>query len=282
MISVIVVTYNRKALLMECLESILRQKPGERPEVIVIDNGSSDGTEALLNNAFGDKIIFIRTASRRSLWDVKNLGIKESRGDIIALTDDDCTVSKQWLNQIRKSLIHSDFVGGPTYAMPGTRFPWWWRDSLNWLIGINPKPDHRFLPLGSNIAFRKNILSKLEKNKFKISGPLLPYAEDRIRVTGLLKTGLLLGINKDMIVYHRVPKQRLKLAYLIKRSYREGVASAALEKEIKTIVFNIIALAVNPARLILSIDLNYFFRTIVNLSFIINLLKSLILNNRLK
>ncbi|MBU0502851.1 MAG: glycosyltransferase family 2 protein [Candidatus Omnitrophota bacterium] len=274
MISVIVVTYNRKVMLKECLDSILKHKPSERFEVIVIDNGSSDGTETLLENAFGDKIRFIRYASRKSLWEAKNSGIKEACGDIIAFTDDDCVVSEKWLIQLKRSLIYSDFVGGPTYATADTRLPWWWRDSLNWLIGLNPKPDKKFLPLGSNVAFNKNTLSKLEEKKINLSYFPLPYAEDRIRLARLIKTGLLMGINKEMIVYHRVPLQRLKIAYLIKRSYDEGMASVTLEREIKIVIFNLIALAINPIRMTLSTNLNYFFRTIVNLSYIINLLKT--------
>ena len=50
-VSVIIPTYNRKDLLIACIDSILKQKYNDL-EIIVIDNGSTDGTCELLNKKY--------------------------------------------------------------------------------------------------------------------------------------------------------------------------------------------------------------------------------------
>lgn len=53
----VVVTYNRKYKLANCISAVLAQTAESRPDIIIVDNGSSDGTEELLRSRFGDHII---------------------------------------------------------------------------------------------------------------------------------------------------------------------------------------------------------------------------------
>jgi len=280
MLSIIVVTYNRKILLNECLNSILSQDFEGKFEVIIIDNGSCDGTEEFLKNIPERKIKFISNKSRLDLASCKTLGINASSGEIIAFTDDDCRVAKDWLKTIESSLVNRDVVGGPVLALPGTKFPRWWSDSLHWLIGINLKPNRKSLPLGSNIAFKKHALLKTEENKTSnssINTLLPPYAEDNCRVKRALACGFSMSINQKMTVYHHVPKERLTIAYLIKRSYDEGVAWAGYEEKLSNLFFCLAALPYNLVRLLISLDMNRFFYLISNFSYILNYIKKLLL-----
>lgn len=273
MVSVIVVTYNRELFIKECLGSILSQDFEGELEAIVIDNCSSDSTAGVLKNMPDLRVKFIVNKTRAGLSACKNLGLRLSHGNIIAFTDDDCLVSKNWIKNITDSLKRYDFAGGAVLPIPGTKFPWWWNNSLNWLVGVNLEPNKKFLPLGSNVAFKKKVLDKLEENRqSELTGSkqYLPYREDNDRIQKTLAIGFSMGINKSMVVYHRIPKTRLKIAYLLKRSYAEGYVWIMHEKRLKNLIFSFCALPINFIRLLISWNINYFFRFIVNLSYISN------------
>ncbi|MFA4989825.1 MAG: glycosyltransferase family 2 protein [Candidatus Omnitrophota bacterium] len=269
MISVIIVTYNRKLLLKKTINSILAQDAAEKFEIVIVDNGSCDGTTEYVRNEYSGKVKLIQNKTRISLAACKELGVSTARGEITAFIDDDCAASDGWLKNIKEGLAGYDFLAGPVLAPADIKFPWWWKNSLNWLIGINPKPDKKFPPLGSNIAFKKNVFNA---HNLKSNNLLLPYAEDRIRIVKLIHAGFSMGINQGMTVYHYLPVKRLRIAYLLKRSYNEGLASSAWERNPKEIIANALSLVINPLRLIFFADINYFFRIIANLSYLFNLL----------
>jgi len=282
MISVIVVTYNRKLLLIDCLESILTQKFNKEVEIIVIDNYSSDGTEDFIKESFGDRVRFFKNKVRMSLPACKTLGVNVAKGEVIAFIDDDCISSKNWINEIKNLLVDYDFVGGVVLPISNIRFPWWWNKSLDWLIGINTEPSEKFLPLGSNIAFNKCVLDALQKNEQNIIlgyNQYLPYAEDNYRIKKALSIGFSMGINPNMIVYHQIPKQRLKIAYLLKRSYNEGRAWVTYENRVKNMLFSFSALPYNFVRLFISLDINRIFRIISNASYILHYIKAKLMRN---
>jgi len=157
--------------------------------------------------------------------------------------------------------------------MPGTKLPRWWLESFNWLIGVNLNPDRKSLPLGCNIAFRKYVLQKITGEKPAIpfrKHLFLPYREDNYRVIKALEAGFTMGVNPRMCVYHRIPRERLSVAYLIKRSCQEGRAQAFYERRLKDIALAIISLPINLVRLLIFLDLGRLFRMIANISYIMN------------
>lgn len=99
--SVVVATYNRRALLERVVEHILRQSlPREQWELIVVDDGSTDGTEALgAEMAEGQGVRFLRQENRGAAA-ARNRGIREAAGDVVAFTDDDCLVPPDWLERL--------------------------------------------------------------------------------------------------------------------------------------------------------------------------------------
>lgn len=85
-ISVIVPTYNRAHLLPRAIDSVLRAvSPGD--EVIVVDDGSTDGTERITER-YSEKIRYVRTENRGA-GPARNLGIQMANHDWIAFLDSD-------------------------------------------------------------------------------------------------------------------------------------------------------------------------------------------------
>lgn len=90
LLSVIIPTYNRAALLQQCLDSLEKQDfPKVNFEVIVVDDGSSDETRSVLAGPFSFTLrpIF---AEHGGAAKARNRGIRESTGEVIVFTDDDC------------------------------------------------------------------------------------------------------------------------------------------------------------------------------------------------
>jgi glycosyltransferase involved in cell wall biosynthesis len=85
-ISVVVPTYNRAALVARALDSALGQhRPGS--EVLVIDDGSTDGTERVLS-AYAGRVRVVRQENRGGAA-ARNRGVAEAVGDWIAFLDSD-------------------------------------------------------------------------------------------------------------------------------------------------------------------------------------------------
>jgi glycosyltransferase involved in cell wall biosynthesis len=103
MISLVVPTRNRAAQLARCLEHVRELKdPGEPWELIVVDNGSTDGTAQMLR-AFAASVAFPVTCAhepRPGVSRARNTGIARARGDIIVFTDDDCYPAPDFLAQV--------------------------------------------------------------------------------------------------------------------------------------------------------------------------------------
>lgn len=101
--SVIIPTYNRKDLLKKCLVSLFAQtfhKDGY--EVIVVDDGSTDGTADFLSllNPLDPSHFHFLTQNHKGPAAARNLGIKQAQGEIIAFTDDDCVPPANWLEKL--------------------------------------------------------------------------------------------------------------------------------------------------------------------------------------
>ena len=104
MISIAIPNYNGKKYLNNCLKSIYKNSY-QPNEVIVIDNGSTDGSIEFLEAEY-KKLKIIRNSKNLGFAKAANQGIRESRNDYVALINNDVTLDKNWLKtfeiQIRK------------------------------------------------------------------------------------------------------------------------------------------------------------------------------------
>ncbi|MCG3229187.1 glycosyltransferase [Bacillus subtilis] len=107
--SIIVLTYNQLALTKQCLESIWKHTNNDCIEVIVIDNGSHDGTRDYLKQITSIKAIFNKT--NEGFAKVCNQGLEVASGDNILFLNNDTVVTNQWLEPMIKLLYQDDKIG---------------------------------------------------------------------------------------------------------------------------------------------------------------------------
>ena len=119
LISIVICTHNRAASLKKYILRSLLELNYSHYEIIFVDDASTDKTQAILRE-FKDKtqnVKIIKNKRMKGLCHVRNLGIKYSKGNIIAFTDDDCVLDTNWLKEIAKSFEDKEcaVVGGPSY-----------------------------------------------------------------------------------------------------------------------------------------------------------------------
>ena len=105
-VSVIIPTFNRLSLISRAIDSVLKQT--HKPfEIIVVDDGSSDNTSTFIKNNY--KSVKLIKQKNLGVSKARNVGIKNSSGDWIALLDSDDEWKKNKLEVQIKSLSEYDY-----------------------------------------------------------------------------------------------------------------------------------------------------------------------------
>jgi glycosyltransferase involved in cell wall biosynthesis len=101
-VSVIIPTYNRQIFLGELLLSLARQSyPAEQFEVIIVDDGSTDGTVEIVKEDFPFSLHYFWQANQGDAA-ARNFGAQKSRGDVLVFLDDDILVEPDYLTYLAK------------------------------------------------------------------------------------------------------------------------------------------------------------------------------------
>jgi GT2 family glycosyltransferase len=243
----VVATYNRAALLDDCLTHLARQRFEPGDELIVVDNGSTDDTAAVI-------------ARHRQTCAVPLLHLNEPRpgkthalakalavasGDVLAFTDDDVNVEDSWLDAIRTAMRDPAvaLVGGPVV-------PRWERPLPRWLVldrngyGRLSAPlaivdygrtaaelgDRTFL--GANMAARREVFERVggfAPHLGKRRGTLLS-GEDHEFCRRVQAAGFRAQYCPDARVRHWVPASRMRLRYFLDWFFWSGITNAALDE----------------------------------------------------
>ncbi len=97
-ISLVIPTHNRKDTLRRCLATAASQDYPDC-EIIVVDDGSADGTGEMVQREF-PQVHYIRQERNRGPAAARNQGIEAATGEMIAFTDDDCLLPPDFLSRL--------------------------------------------------------------------------------------------------------------------------------------------------------------------------------------
>jgi glycosyltransferase involved in cell wall biosynthesis len=111
-VSVVISTYNRWDSLKETIKSLsLQDYPEDRYEIIVVDDGSTDGTEKKIHSFSSGGLRYLRHPERMGQSRARNLGIKEARGEIVIFVDSDIIAPPHFIQEhMRSHERHKDVV----------------------------------------------------------------------------------------------------------------------------------------------------------------------------
>lgn len=101
-ISVIVINFNGKEFIADCLDSVLASKY-ENLEVIVIDNASTDKSFEYLVKRYGKRIRFFRSDTQLFFTGGCNFGAAKAKNDRLVFLNSDTVVDKGWLRELNKA-----------------------------------------------------------------------------------------------------------------------------------------------------------------------------------
>jgi glycosyltransferase involved in cell wall biosynthesis len=215
-ISVIIPVYNDKKNITDCIHSVLGQSfPRDRFEIIVVDNNSNDGTAEIIRNF---KEIRYHFEGKKGAAASRNSGIAISQGSIIAFTDSDCIVDKNWLTEIDNSIITCDALAGYSDGI-----------NKNWIAEVEAEEYEHLMDMirnnssmirmdTRNCAVKKSLLQSLDGFDEKIACSI----EDWELSARALAAGYCIRFNQKMIVHHVNGTLFLRQINKEKRRYWDG------------------------------------------------------------
>src|SRR5437773_1601164 len=221
-VSVVVCTHNGARTIRDCCEG-LRRLAYPDLEVIVVDDGSTDATAAIVRE-YGFRLI--RTANR-GLASARNTGFFVASGEIVAYIDDDAYPDPQWLTYLAATFMKTDHaaVGGPNIAPPGDG------PIADCVANAPGGPTHVLLSdqeaehiTGCNMAFRKSFLKAIGgfDPQFRVAG------DDVDVCWRLTQSGRALGFCPSAVVWHH-RRGSVRTYWKQQRGY--GRAEALLESK---------------------------------------------------
>ncbi|MDE5629883.1 MAG: glycosyltransferase family 2 protein [Muribaculaceae bacterium] len=109
-ISVIVLTCNQRELTMQCLRSLAKFFAEDDNELILVDNGSSDGTADKVRKTFPE-VRIIELAENRGVAAGRNIGLAAAKGEYLMILDNDTIASPKAVKALATYLEKNPEVG---------------------------------------------------------------------------------------------------------------------------------------------------------------------------
>jgi O-antigen biosynthesis protein len=197
-VSVIVPVFNAQQTIRECIQSLLDLNyPKANLELIFVDNGSTDRTPEMLSQYQQD--IRILHEPKKGPATARNKGILNAAAEIIAFTDSDCVVDRDWLWHLIPPLDNPlvGVVGGTILAKrPCSKI-----ERYGEIIHDHNSSINEFAPpavIAMNWISRLSVLKKVnffDENFTRCEDVDLSYR--------ILQSGYIFAFQPNALVYHR-------------------------------------------------------------------------------
>jgi len=159
--SVIIPSYNSQEYILDCLKSLDQQETSVSYEIIVVDS-SPENMASLINRSFPEvKVVHQREQTYPGI--ARNIGVRESRGKILAFIDADCVAAEHWIEEVVAA--HRDPVRVAVGSVVNGR-PFSYLSQAEYFLEfreISPfsKPREMDLLVSANFSIRRELFQQL-------------------------------------------------------------------------------------------------------------------------
>jgi len=241
--SVIICTYaaERARGLLEAVESVRAQTALPLEVIVAVDHNEELARYLEVNGPRDIRVA--RNAETVGLAETRNVGARVARSAVLAFLDDDAIAEPDWLARLVGAFRNPQVaaVGGRIVPMwPQGGRPVWFPEELDWVVGCTyaglPVADGSLVRnvIGCNMAVRRTVLELVGFFRSALGrvGKRAGQAEETdlcLRIQQRVPGSVIL-YEPRAVVYHRVPPERLRLGFLLRRSYEEGFCKSRMKQ----------------------------------------------------
>lgn len=219
LVSVVIATRNRAEQLRGCLQALRRSPPppGWRVEIVVVDNGSTDGTAAVIASerdaGDGPSVRYVKEPRRGKAFAV-NAGTAVAGGALVAFLDDDVAPEASWLRHVVEAFTRDPGLGllaGRVVGVEGNRVA---ATHPSVETPLDPDGSLEGLVLGCNLAVRREVIALVRGRDTRLGpGRGLAY-EDIDFVYRALRRGVRGRFSPLPVVTHHLGDRDRSVEYL--------------------------------------------------------------------
>ena len=233
-LSIIIVTRNRAGDLLQTLQAIQSLAPadGLEAELLVVDNGSSDGTADVVSGCEAGSIPVRYIYEPRTGQAIgRNRGLVETTGEMILFTDDDVRPPLDWLSRMCEPMAQGKAVAvcGGVRLAPHLSRPWMtplhrsWLASTEWI-----QPGGVQSMVGANMAFSRKVLQLVPCFDPELGPGAAGFGDDGLFASQLLAAGYKIHDGLDVVIEHHFDASRLTRESWLKAAEMRGNSHAYL------------------------------------------------------
>lgn len=229
-VTVAVITYNRSRFLRETLAAVTRQNyPADQWELLVIDNNSTDDTADVVAS-FGGALPAPRRVveMQQGLDHGRNRAVREARGSILVLADDDIVVGADWLGLLVAPLASDGarrigVAGGEVVPVFPDGMPEWLKGAhgpLAFRADDGPLGPGQ-TPMGANFAFPMWVFERFGvfDTRLDRQGARLFGGGDSEMIRRIRAAGLEVWFVPAARALHQMPRSRLTFGYATRHAF---------------------------------------------------------------
>jgi len=201
-LSVIIPTFNEATVIRAKLEGLTKSSyPKDKCEIIVVDSGSTDGTQKIVEEYRQKGVILRKQEERMGKANAINFALQEAKGDIIVLTDANAEFDSETLSKLVQKFDENIGAVLPRY-IPDGKLSYWDKvfNKLHHLYKfLESEADSVFIVFGELFAFKKELIEAIDEDA---------AADDLEIAMTIRKKGYKIRYSPDAEVKEKVPSRQ--------------------------------------------------------------------------
>ncbi|WP_430811824.1 MULTISPECIES: glycosyltransferase [unclassified Carboxylicivirga] len=221
--SVIIPIYNRPDEIVELLESLTLQSARSVFEVIIVEDGSTQACDKVIEPYFSQLNLHYYTQENQGPGPARNFGAAKAHGDYLIFFDSDCIIPSNYFNHVIEhlSIQELDCFGGPDRAHPfftpiqkAISYSMTSPITTGGIRGGKQKMD-KFYPRSFNLGIKREVFNAVQ------GFADMRFGEDLDLSIRTSKAGYQVGLIQEAHVYH---KRRTQFISFFKQVFNSGIA----------------------------------------------------------